>query len=415
MELIAILSLLLAIAALPGVWNLLQKQFDQWRASRAGTFFTEQMVSEMNPVEKYSKDLLYFFPGGWARALRLWGAQGQNARASEVIVEYEHTLLEHPVEFVEQARAEIERRRAQSLSRGAKFFNGPNTRLIAWSANPAEDRSVARERDTVKLILGPVGWEDYTGLNDAFRIENDQSSVLPMFRHYVGLDALVHDRSVSSSRLSNILDTATTLITRDGFAGFQLRSGKVSASDGRITSAIAENINRWMDDADPCDPQNLTNANWSRQKGPAPDNSYKPSKVPHPFAAVLRGIASEISPRVLERIHLDCVRLTGISFDLEVMHPDALFVVFVDATRAEVEADRALSPGDEHDEGRLRFVPATFKSDETLQVLRQKEWTGAGLASLLRSIEVIDAACKDGGRPFEEVFANFVRKPDGTA
>lgn len=406
---LTILGLVLAVIALPGSWTWLSKRVATFRAQRSRTFFTSEMLSRMSPAEVRAKDRLYYFPGGWIRAVRLWGAQGQNARIEEVDATYTHTKLVPPPEFEPGLAEIVARLRTEATAAGRRFFNGPNTRLIDWRASPADGPAVARERDHVHLTLGPVGWEEYSGLNDAFSAERTRSGILAVYEHYIGLSDLIRDLSVRSSKLSNILDTATTIITKDGFAGYQIRSGRVSTAVGRLTSAIAENINRWLDEVDPLDPSRPLNADRVAAKQTKPDNTYVPRGIPHPFAAVRRGLTSELSPRLEEVVQMHHIRLTGLSFDLEALHPDALFVAFVNATRPEVEQMRAASPGDEHDEGELHFTPASLDSNETLALLKNPGWTPAGQASLFRALEFLDSVKRDNHLSFAGAFELFIR------
>jgi hypothetical protein len=405
---LAVIGLVLGVLSHPGISRRIEKLLAKRRALRTRSYYTPEMRSSMDEVETYAHERLYYFPGGWARAIRLWGADGQNARASEVTIEYVHQAFARPPELIEMARAFIEKSREEALKLGKKFFDGPNTRLIAWSANPIDGPGVARERESVTLTTGPVGWYDYTGLNDALSVRQS-TGLLLAYRYFAGLDELLRKRSVSASKLSNILDTATTILTRDGFVAYQLRSDQVSTAASRITSSVAENINRWMDDSEQGDCRKLRNPEWARSRDDQPDNTYVPSGVPHPFAAVSRGLQSEVSPRLVKYLCPGSIRLTGLSFDLEAMHSDALFVAFIDATRFDVEAAHLEEPGDEHHEGVIKFVVASFDDDETVSLMKDPKWTGAGLASFIRAIQVVDAARRDNRWSYAEAFSHFLK------
>lgn len=404
---LAVISIIFAVVSHPGIARRIERYLAKRRALRTKTYFTAEMESSMDEVEVYAREGIYFFPGGWARAVRLWGADGQNARANEVQIEYVHQAFSRQLELAAAARDAIEKRQEAARLSGKKFFDGPNTRLLGWSANPIDGPGVAREREVVRLKLAPIGWYDYTGLNDALRVKKS-TGILPLYQYYAGLDHVVRDGSVSQSKLSNILDTATTILTKDGFAVYQVRGNAVSAAAERLTSTVAENINRWMDDSDPLNFESLKNPEWAQSRDEQPDNTYAPVGVPHPFAAVRRGLLSEVSPRLERFLRPGSIRLTGLSFDLEVMHPDALFVAFIDATRSEIEAARHEEPGDEHREGLIKFIPASFDDDETLEVMKSDRWVGAGLASLIRAIQVVDAARRENRWSYSRAFSHFL-------
>jgi hypothetical protein len=293
--------------------------------------------------------------------------------------------------------------------KNTKYFNGPNTRLLHFRANPEDDRNVAKENVTLTLSLGPIGWYQFDGLNGPVRDNPKSLSGVKEYETLTGLPQLLGDGDGSRSRLSNILDTATTILTSDGFIAYSRRSSSVSAVPHRLTSAIAENINRWKDDADPRDSMSLVNKPGDERGDVEADNKYKPQKVPHPFAAVRRGVGEELSPGLLPHVGRYAIKLTGISFDLLSAHPDLLFVIAIPLGRNEI-LEICLHPGEDSHEGRLQFIPfiplsRLSKADvEINEVLHDPHWTGGGHASVVRALELVDALMENNGGSFKKAF-----------
>ena len=283
----------------------------------------------------------------------------------------------------------------------SNFFNGPNTRLVSLSAAPGPQDS-ASELDTLELHLGPVGWFAYAGINEFIRDRRSNFSDREIYR-WIGADALRDELSVEYSRVPNILDTATTLITTDGMVAYQQRTRTgVDARPANLTSSVAENINRYKDDTPPGN--HLELLRHSRRQGmiiPSED-AYQSVGVPHPFATVRRGISDELAPSVLEGIEngpFPKIQCTGISYDLDSLHPDVLFVACVPQTSVELaHAARGGfgERGSEWREGRLKFMPADFRHDKTARVLMGvKAWNPGGHASVVRAIELLRAVRRE--------------------
>jgi hypothetical protein len=112
-------------------------------------------------------------------------------------------------------------------------------------------------------------------------------------------------------------------------------------------------------------------------------------QVPHPFAAVRRGIREELSPLLDQVITRSDVRLTGLSFDLRSLQPDALFVVTLDRTASEVLDDCKRQPGRDFYEGDLHLMTADFEATAALQPLQGDSWNPGGQASLVRALELV--------------------------
>jgi hypothetical protein len=409
MELVlSIVGLLLAVASLPFLSQWVTKLARRSRQRQKGAYCEPNYLARMSPVERFLKDRLYYYPGGWASAVRLWGADADYVTLHRMTVTYSHTELVVPPEISAQRDAIIQRRRRDAEENGSIFFNGPNTRLIDWRANASEAAGVAREKTCIELRLGPVGWYDYEYLNDAFRGELNQAGLERVYEYYLKASDMLRDGSVRGSKLSNILDNAVVLVTIDGFVGYQERSGRVATVPGRLTSAVAENTNRYLDDVDSSSLRPIHEEADSEDTHETPGNDYVPMGTPHPFFAAMRGIGAEISPRLRARIGNLHLKLLGLSFDLEALHPDALYAAFIDLSHRQALEWRRRWPGKEHIEGTLRFTPATFDSDETLELLADQRWIPAGKAALVRTIELLEAVQTQHKAKFPETF-RFLR------
>ena len=108
-------------------------------------------------------------------------------------------------------------------------------------------------------------------------------------------------------------------------------------------------------------------------------------------------MASELSPSLLKFIPGGSALLSGLSFDLGALHPNALFLVVVDLDTAGVAKLCRDDPGKEFYEGRLDFIPADGQDPSTAKVLRDPRWVAAGKASVIRALEVLHAIQRQQG------------------
>ena len=211
----------------------------------------------------------------------------------------------------------------------------------------------------------------------------------------IGFRELSDEGRVEQSKLSNILDTATTIITADGYAAYRQRSDRVDAVPGDLTSAVAENINRWLDETSGQQGKH-ERVSQTRSLEDRPDHDYEPRNFPSPVTAVIRGIDEEISEDLSACLHPQDVRLTGIAFDMEAGHPDALFMVLLDMTKEALEERCRSFPGIDSREGRLFFLPVDIRHEHTQQILDQENRVAGGKASLVRSLEIFKAYERKG-------------------
>lgn len=362
-------------------------------------------AAQLSSVELYARHRLFFGPTGHASAVRLFGADDEYFTERHVQLIYRHDTFVSPLDLLPHRNRILQQKEEEAKRRGALLFNGPNTRLLEWRANPLNEIDIATERRTLQLVMGPVGWFDYEGLNEAFREQAARGDLLDVCLRYVGLESVVHNGAVNTCQLSNILDTGSILLTRDGFLGYQKRGERVSAVPHSFTTGVAENINRYLDDADPQDSKRRYH---SDPEGPWPDearsNDYTPRGVPHPFAAVHRGLGEEVSRLVFPSVGPNATKLMSLSFDLDVVHPNLLFLITVDLTADDVLRVARMQPGRDYFEGQLRFVRADAAAFAAASDIAAGRWVPAGKAALFRALELLEALRSKRGLSFTQTF-----------
>jgi hypothetical protein len=244
-------------------------------------------------------------------------------------------------------------------------------------------------------------------LNQRAKVEEVLSDPKTAAR-FVDLDAILSDGNVSTCQLSNILPNAAVILTNDGQLGYQVRGRLVQARPGAFTTAIAENVNRRRDDVAVDDWRRVLRSNEPADSKYARDASYQPEGVPHPLAALWRGIGDELTPAVQNLLNKQPPLLcTGLCFELDTLHPNLMFLIPVPLSAAAVLDLRRRFHGAEEYEGRLRFIPATFQHLLTQEVLNNERWVPGARAAVVRAIEVIDAIGRAHGGSFKETFTQL--------
>jgi hypothetical protein len=343
-------------------------------------------------------------PDGIAvQAIRLFGSAGEYLLEREVEVHYEHKLFDFQPEDRKAATAFVEAQRKKN----AKLWNGPTVRLDRWAAAVPEGSGNARERGHLSLWLSGLGWFGYVGMNQRVgdQLRNRTRELTDDLLRGIGFESWFHSGAdggdFSHCHYSNIVGAPATLVTPNGYVGYLLR-GEEGVAPGRCTSSIAENINRLLDDANPKDSRDLKNPGAQLVPGPEAEG-YVPKGVPHPFAAVWRGIEVEGSQGFLPYLdRLKGVKLVGLAWDLLSLHPELLFAAFLSIPHEEALQVRRRNPGREAKEGRLEFLRADFRDEGTRRVLTEKPWNPGGMASLVRTIEWLQAAAVERRCSLEE-------------
>jgi len=349
---------------------------------------------------RHFKDVVYCFNNKPISAIPLLGADRAYYTIDEVHLKW------FPDEYVvPEALYPVWPRILMKLIEKAQthnypFYNGPCARLLAYIAQATEE-TLKSEKKHLWLTLGPVGWYDYSIANEWFSPILHSlvgRSVIGNIRQYVDLDNISRGGPLSSIKLSNIVSTATTLLTKDGYIIFSQRGLGVSASPGAYTCAIAENIHQNKD----LEHQNLS-----------PDSV----NCPNPFYAVRRGLLEEVSRSLVQYASTQNLLLLGIAFDLNVFHPDLLFVVALPLDYDDLRERRRQQRGEDFTEGRLIGVPCTLDNPTLNEYLYDSNWVPSGLASVTRTIEFLKALASESNLDFgrvikalcEEGISNFNR------
>jgi hypothetical protein len=369
----------------------LRSELDEWQ-ERRGTVRGEKgnalnrLVS--TPIGQIAEKAVFSYPGGYASAVRLYGSGKAYVSPGRLSVKYEHRQYAPPQRLAEGAKKRVEHLVEDARAHNRSFFNGPCARLIGWHHN----QEGAAESDTLELVLGPLSWFDFEGANGLLRDQLNRGTPTD-WKEYVDLENVAQDGNIERCcKLSNLVGNAITIFTSDGKVGYQKRGQRQSSVPGQLTSSVAENINRYLDDSDPKKPQRLLNlAEQKTKSGSRVDHLYRPKGIPHPLASVRRGLQEETSRDLLKHISPFGIKLTGLAFGLDCLHPDLLWIVLVDVSAERFKALRRDRPGTDIREGEIEFVPANFGAAATQEILARPEWVPAGKASLIRAIELIDA------------------------
>jgi len=336
----------------------------------------------------FDRNALFSYPGGYAEAIRLFGRGKQYLSPKQLFVDYTHSLYTIPRELRDNAKKRIARLEDEASRFNKLLFNGPTVRLMRWHHN----QEGPAEIDMLRIVLGAAGWYDLEGTNGLIREDCTQRDA---YSSYVDMAKIQSGDFEHGCQLSNVVGNAVTIFTADGKVGFQMRGNRQSAVPGMLTSAVAENVNRYKDDTDRERPNVLLN-NPGESLPTAKDAAYAPRGVPHPFAAVLRGLSYEVSSRILESVGSHAIKVTGLAFGLDSLAPDLLWIVLANVTEEEFVVMRRDRPGIEADEGIIEFVPPSFDNPRTQELLMRTDWIPAGKASLVRAIHLIEEVAPSG-------------------
>ena len=200
-------------------------------------------------IAAHSPSLYWFDEERFARSIRLVGAADESFPRSAVSIRISTEAYSLPAQWLPQRQPIIDNEKQKSRESNGKFEDGPVMRLLSYRATPQPPH----ERKHLHLTLAPLGWYDFTV---GWRCLEGMLSHHNEISRFLNLEKLVLAGDLRSSRLSNIVDTATTLLTNDGFLIYSHRGAMQSVDPGRLTSAIAENINPTKD-LDSSDPDSL--------------------------------------------------------------------------------------------------------------------------------------------------------------
>ncbi len=343
-----------------------------------------QVLSVVRPVPKSQRratlerqvfDRIYHYEDAISPALRLVGAGTEFFTANDVLVAARNEPYLIPIKYRNKRDALVAELLAEAASSHKVMFDGPATRLLSYQILVPDPIT---ERKALRLVLGPLGYFDYAvtrRLSDA-AMQDDGIDRIDEFVDVAGISA---GEDTSSNSLSNIVDTATTVISSDGYLLYVERTKQVSDRTGWHTSAVAENIHAIKDGVD------FSNSDWV---------------FGLPFRTAMRGLAEELSPRLNEILdsigwekHL---RMLGISFDLEGFHPDLLFLLTLPLTHAEIKRICREFPGNDASiEGALKSAAISEGGYDIVRKLATTRWTPGGAASVIRSLEYLSSVSRE--------------------
>jgi hypothetical protein len=346
-----------------------------------------------NALERIVGSQLRRCKGGHASTLRLFGTANTYAMPDDLVIRYfPEETYRIPDDLKKEAEKRIAEKQAEANAKNKIFFNGPNVRVIYWKASPPVSGPEATfERDVLELHLAPVGWFDFESTNGliASRLNPDRPET---YAPWVDLQAMTHNYFLSHSKLSNMLCNTITIFTPDGQVGYGIRRERQATVPRMFSCAVAENVNRFFDETDSKDYKRLINSvSHSMKLSDGPGNDYNPKTgVPHPAAAVRRGINEESSPDMAKHILDLGLKITGLDFGLDVFHPFLLWIALVDLTADEFMHECAVNPGKDSHEAEIKFVPADVDDAETKALLAREDWVPGGKASFVRALQLID-------------------------
>ncbi len=322
------------------------------------------------PIEidlKY-RDQFFFWKKNFATSFRLFGAGNEFFPPKVVhVIPHKDVRYELPGKLLLIREEIINRLMEEARQRGTMFYDGPNTRLVDYYTTPVDKT----EQKHIYMHFGPIGWYDYSVCEWALDHAVKQRTI-DEIQEYLDLDEIANSQIIRNSKLTNILCTATTLITSDRFILYSQRGGRVSAIPGRFTSCIAENIHQEFD----------------HSLEVALDN-----ELPSPFKTALRGIEEEASPKIahLVRSRPSLVFLLGLDFELLSFQPDLLFVVFIPFSYERFQEICRQHPGKDFIEGRIQAAPISPNRENLNEILSNPNWVPGGKASLIRALEFLDS------------------------
>ncbi|MGL4501807.1 MAG: hypothetical protein ACRCU2_22245, partial [Planktothrix sp.] len=269
----------------------------------------------------------YHFQGTFASSIRMVGADDEFFLPNNIHILSSKSPYHLPPKLLLARTEIINLLEEDAKSKGRLLYDGPHTRLVGFRVELREKT----ERKHLEMELGPVNWYDYS----VCRWAVTENSIDP--NDYIDLDEVAELYDIRSNQFPNILCTATTIITKDGFALYSQRSSKVSDKSQTLTSCIAENIHQDFD--------------FSSEKDCI-------AELPVPFRTVIRGVEEEISPGIADYLKNNnhAIFLLGLDFNIELFHPNLLFMIALPLDCEEVYEQCRQRPGRDFLEGQLKSI-----------------------------------------------------------
>lgn len=342
----------------------------------------------LKPKEKnrYPKDSLeyryyekfYHFRQSFAPSIRLVGAEDEFFPPENVHIIPTNKKYRLPPKLLLERKEIVSILEQEAIEKGKLFYNGPHTRLCQFRVF-LSDRT---EQKHLEMTFGPVNWHDYSICQ--WMIDNTPN--YKDLEKYIDLNTIVDSYDLKANKFSNIICTATTIVTQDGFALYSQRSEQVSSDAGSLTSCIAENIHQDKD---------------------ASLKKSSEEELPVPFRTVIRGIQEEMSPQVAEFVKCNpkSLFLLGLDFSLKNFHPNLLFMVALPFEIEEILNQCREQPGRDFIEGQINSISVLNleRNKDLKNLMSNPNWIPSGKASLIRSLEFLQSVQNKNGLNFEQM------------
>jgi hypothetical protein len=329
---------------------------------------------------------------------RVYAIAGDDCTPLDISVEYTHAPLKlHP--RIAPLFSNLNNR-ARELQKGAAYWNGPCVRLLQIGEETSRQMASGSEQRGVVLRLAPVSWFEFQVLNsflDEQKVfaDDPRTTIRELLANEQMLYNHPHDFTWCS--LANTMPVCLIPITTDGYGIIQRRSGSVAFHPRLLTTGVAENMHRWLDEAPAHDLWHRVNPLMpAAQTATMVDAGYRPApgNVPSPFLTALRGFSEELAPlRDVIESGRERLKFLSIIFDLEVFHPDLMGIVELPYTRDEILRLLEEHRGRDHSESLGIQLLALRRDDEATRttISNVGDWVFNGLAATIGAIKYWEA------------------------
>jgi transcriptional regulator with XRE-family HTH domain len=332
---------------------------------------------------------------------KVYAITGDDETPLDISVEYTHAPLKlHPK--VAPVFSKLNDR-ARKLQKGAAYWNGPCARLVQIGEETSRQVATGAEQRGIVLRLAAVSWFEFKVLNSFL----DERKVFPdepgtTMRSLLANEEMLynHPHDFTWCSFANTLTICIIPITTDGYGIIQRRSGSVSFHPRLLTTGIAENMHRWLDEAPRHDLWHRINPLMAAaQTADIVDAGYRPAagNVPSPFLTALRGFAEELAPlQTVVESGRERLKFLNLIFDLEVFHSDLVGIIELPYARDEMLRLIEEHRGRDHSEA-LNFQFLALQRDDkaTLETISATgDWVFNGLAAAITAIKYWEAKSK---------------------
>jgi len=329
---------------------------------------------------------------GDAKIDELFVAVGSPSDSLEIAVRYHATPFQYP-ELIAPLRNElIEHARREAEATGAMFWDGPTARLLGYT-DGTSDSGLGYERRRLIVDAGPLSWFEFIVCNTFLDRHGLLANGSTIRKEYGKLEKLVtqpHD--LAWYGLGNILQVAMTPITTDGHAIItRTRAGIIPATRGKLTCGVAENTQRWLDEAAPDDKWQAVHdiVGFSDLPPEGKRRDYQPRAI-SPYLTSLRGLKEELgfNPAELGNVH-ERVKFLSLVWDLVLFHSILIGVIELPFDRLAAERRILASLGKDHSEwSDIDFLALSPNSPTTIaKIADTTDWDVGGLASVVMAIQ----------------------------